>query len=237
MLVVLGVIIGALIRSWAAGALISGVQMGLNNEVVNLSNTTQKGKTKTKNLFYLSLIFFSGVLTLGAIISIIAYSVFLIYTSTSSLGAILLGILIGLVVLVLFGTYLALTQMYAERLIVLEALRPLDAWKTGFRLAKENFWKSILMGVINAISAGVFGFFATIAVLIILGIPSLIMLTPSIASKATPSPFVFGLLGIFILIFVALASLISGITTVYRYANWNQFFEQVVQKESEAQSA
>lgn len=233
--IVIGVIIGIVIQAWAKSALITGVQMALNSEVVSLENTSPKGKEKTKELIKLwfvalgmALLFLFALGILGVVIAF-AFAI----SKNAGMVAVFVIALPGTVVALAGFILLGMTGIYAERLVVLNGQAPYPAWKTGFNIARKNFGTTAFMGIVSGITGALFAFIATVGSLIILAIPGVIVALPSIMNKEIPGPFALVFLGLLTLIFIAVASAISGMVNVFKFSNWNQVFTEVVRSGSD----
>ncbi|MBU0569990.1 hypothetical protein KKB40_04385 [Patescibacteria group bacterium] len=77
------------------------------------------------------------------------------------------------------------------------------------------------------------GCLSMIVLAIFLGIPSALILTPSIKNKQFPSPAGIVALAIVVFLFVYINMLIKAIITVFKYANWNQVFNEALEKVEE----
>lgn len=233
-LLVIGICVGIILRSWAKASLIVGVQMALAEKQVNLTNTSPIGKAKTKNMIVFSLI--SGAMVFGTIVvfSIIGGLSYLFLKDQGDLMAIwaMLLVIPAVIIIVIGAMFLVMISIYAERLIVLENYTPWNAWKKGLTFSKGNFSGTAVMGLVNSITTGVFGCLTTIVALIILGIPSFILLVPSISNNKMPSPIVWVFLVLFVIVLLLVMTLVSAASEVFKFSNWNQVFNEVLARTS-----
>jgi len=235
LIVIIGIVAALIMKNWAKASLISGAQLALNDQPTDLSNTSPLGKAKTKSLIIFS--FISGGITLAVIILLtIIGGLTYVLMKGAPVMTVLWGIFIAfptVIALFTFFIFLTMISIYADRLIVLKNLTPWNAWKKALSLSKGNFLDTAVMGIINSVTTGIFGCLTTIIVLLILGIPSLIILLPSLINKKSPPPIVWVFLVIFVLLFIVTVTLISAATAVFKFSNWNQVFNEVFSKEGQ----
>lgn len=233
--VIIGIAVALVLKNWAKASLIAGLQLALNDQPTNLTNTSPLGKAKITSLIIFS--FISAGITLAVIAFLATFGGILsAWLKNTSAQTVIWAIFIfsAVITLLIFFIFLAMISMYAERLIVLQHQQPWDAWKTALSLSKGNFFGTAIMGIINYVSTTAFGCLTQIIVLIILGIPSLIILLPSYSHKQLPPPIVWVFLVIFVLLFIVTITLISAAAAVFKFSNWNQVFNQVISKEGQS---
>lgn len=232
--IVLAIVIGLILRKWAAAGLIYGSELALSQaSEVSLANTTKTAKAKVKSLIIFSLISTGLFLALLVILPSFWGIIYFLVKGSAAMKTFwtVAGIITGIFILIISLVFLAMISVYAERLIVLKSMRPWDAWKKGLSLSKSNFIMTAVMGIINAVSTTAFGCLSTILALIVLGIPSFVMIYPSIKNQAWPPFYVFAFLGIVLLIFILFVTLIGALSAVFKFSNWNQIFKIAIENE------
>lgn len=234
--VTFGIIVSMILHNWAKASLITGVQLALEGQKTDLINSSSKGREKLKSLIIFSLI--STGITLGIIIPLVIifggiYLLIKKVTEYALLAMLFNGILFFFPIIIVF-IFLAMISVYAERLIVLFNYTPWQAWKKGLSLSKGNFLGTAIMGLINTVATTVFGCLTSIALVILLGIPAFIIVYPNIKNSSMPGLFVILTLGIFLLVFIAVETLIAAVSAVFKFSNWNQIFNEIMNKELHA---
>lgn len=232
--IILGTIIMWIVRSWAKGSLIAGVNMADKNEVVTLKTTSPKGVAKIKHLIILGLISFGltvGTFFAGMIPFLLGFALLGI---NDTVGKIWMGLwaflfIISFIIIIVIFT---MTSMYAERLIVLKNYAPWDAWKKGLSFSKHHFLPTSIMGIINSILGCSVGCVSTLALLIVFAIPGVLLAIPLFSGKfSTLSLFsIAGLIFLF-LVFIAATSIVNAAFAVFKFSNWNLFFAEVIKYE------
>jgi hypothetical protein len=218
--------------SFAKGAMIAGIQNALAQKQVDLRNTAQFGIENIKSLIVLSVQILLLTLALIIVPAIIFFVILLVVQGIPALKTIwiALGVITGVTGYILYFTLLAMASIYAERLIVLQKIQPWQALKTSFSLSKKSFMANVLMGVINSIITGTLGCLAIILLLIITGVPAFLMLYPNIKNRQIPSVYEVVILIALIFTFLYMNLLVRAVIEVFKYANWNQMYEYVIQK-------
>lgn len=232
--VLFSIVVALVLQNWARGALITGLKIAANDETVTLLNTSPKGITSLKNLIIFSLI--EGVVSLivGLLTVLVIFLLILLTAFIPGVGIFfaILGGVVGGLTLVVVVILMAMISIYAERLIVLKNYRPWQAWKEALSLSKKSFFQTLVMGLINQVIGCVSGCLITIAALIVVGIPALILIVPLFAGGFHfPGVPVIILLLLLFLIFIYLTLLVRAIIVVFTYSNWNLFFEEIVKNE------
>lgn len=242
LILVLGVLVFAIfsagvvwvIKSWATGALISGLDDADNGQKVDLKTMTPKGIAKIKDLIIFDLVSFGmvflAVLGLGIVVGI----GFLLKALVPVIGLAIL-ILLSIVAVLAFIVAVFLFSMlvlYAQRLIVLKGYKAWDAWKKGLSLTKGNFLPTIIMGIVNGVIGCLGGCGALIALVIVFGIPGFLLIYP-VFSHGFHFPSVGTIIGIVILflLFGSAYNLVRAVLVVFSYGNWNLFFKQIIERE------
>lgn len=234
LLFILLLVISSVMRSWATGALIAGVADADLGKDVSLASTTFQGISSIWPLIKLGII--SLAVTLGTLIAAAAlfglgYLVFSFSDISKVIWAILAGLVIGLTALVLLALF-SITNIYAERLIVLKGSSSLGAWKRGFRLTWRHFWQTVVMGFINSAVGCAVGCLSTLVLLVLLGVPTALLVVPLFQGGFHwPSISVLIALVLILFTFVYLSLAISAVLIVFRYGTWNLFFKEIMNNE------
>ncbi len=222
------------VRTWARGALIAGLDNADRGKTVSLLTESPKGIAKIKPLILFDLIN-AGIL-LGLIVASVALvgGGFLIFSFVSwlqILWIILTGIL-SVFAFIVAIVLLSLTTVFAERLIVFTETKPWPAWEKGFSLARHEFLATFLMGCINLGIGCAGGCLATLALLIVLGIPGFFIAMPMFTG-GFHAPNAAQIIALLLLFFIFLSAnlLVRTILVVFNYGNWNLFFRQIVKED------
>ncbi len=234
-LIIIGISIVLIIRNWARGSLIKGVDMAYKGEKVDLSNTSPYGFKYLRNLVLLTLRLFLVGLLLTVAAPLLWTLIFLVIKNIMILKIlwVIIGILAFFVIVFIGFIFLTLINIFAERLIVLKNMDLSSAWKKAIEMSKKSLFASILMGVINKI----IGLFVGLANLIVLGI--LIGVPAYLAVKLySTNPAFSVFLGtvtlMSFLIFIFAASLIGAAITTFNFSNWNQLFHDYLKNTGDA---
>lgn len=240
LLLVLFLITRWILVNWAKAGLIAGLAKADKEEEVSLVTTTGDGLRAVKPLVVLDLVGLgAGLLATLGLILVFGLLALLIWLVPDP-GRIILWVIEGIIALpTAIGVFLLLGMVgiYADRLIVLEGVAPVLAWKKGLGLGKGNFLPTVVMGIINsAVGCGV-GCLSMLALLVVLGIPGLVMMFPYFRGGwHWPPAGIWVGMGILGMIFIYANLVVKVILTVFSYGNWNLFFKRVRSKESGVRS-
>jgi hypothetical protein len=230
LLVILSIVINWVTMAWAKGSLIGGLNDAQNDKKVDLENTSGYGLKSLKKLIIFNIInslIFSGIIVvLFSIYGLVAL-VLSFVQPLMILWLIAAGIL-GFFTMIILMVILAMVGVYAERLIVLKGFTPIEAWKKGLSLGKNNFLNTILMGLTNSAVGCSIGCLTNIILLFALSIPGLFFAVPFFSGKF-PLVSIVGLL-ILVLAYLYAGFLIRAGIVVFTYSNWNQFYKQIYEK-------
>lgn len=218
------------IKEWANGALIFGLDEADKGNPVTLKSVSPKGISKIKDLVLFRLISTGLTLALVLGLGIIFGLGFLVKAAIPVLGMIWLVLFgfLGLITFVIALFLFLLLTIYAERLIILKNYSPWNAWKKGLILARGNTIPTLIMGIINsAIGCGV-GCLGIIGLLIIFGLPAYLLIAPLFVG-GFHFPGIGQVMGLVILLilFFSINTLIRGVFIVFNYGNWNLFFNEI----------
>jgi len=235
LLVVLFLITRWILVNWAKGGLIAGLAAADREEEVSLVSTSGYGLKAVKPLVVLDLVGLGvGLLAILSLILVFGLLAFLIYLVPEP-GRIILWVIEGIIALpTAIGVFLLLgvVGIYADRLIVLEGVTPVAAWKRGLMLGKGNFLPTLVMGIINSAVGCTAGCLSLLALAVVLGIPAVVLLFPYFRGGwHWPPPGVWVGVGILGMIFIYGNLLVRIILTVFSYGNWNLFFKETMRKE------
>lgn len=144
-----------------------------------------------------------------------------------------IGMLTFLLTFIFLLAILGMIGIYAVRLIVLKRYSPWSAWKKGLKLAKQNFFKTFVMGICNTVVGCSVGCLSLIILLVLLGIPAIII-TVQLFKNGNfrwPSwPQGIALI-VLLLLFTYLFLLIRALLVVFNHGTWNLFFKEVTKGE------
>ena len=221
------IVIRMVMTGWAKGALIGGFDRAYSDQPVDLKNTTKIGFSSAKNLIIFSVL--AGLITFGIIVGLILLWLVILFVvgnfETLKLIWTIVGGIAGIFTLIFSIIILTMVNIYAERLIVLRGFKPMDAWKKALSISRSNFLMTFLMGLINSIMSTAIGCVSIIVMLIILGIPAMIVVIPSMMAKQLPSTPAIVVLVILFIIFAYLNFLVQAAIVLFKYGNWGQIFE------------
>ncbi|HUV47303.1 MAG TPA: hypothetical protein VMW29_04160 [Candidatus Bathyarchaeia archaeon] len=235
LLLLFAVIVSWLIRSWAKGALIAGLEEADENRPVTLLNTSPQGVRAIKSLMIFGLI--SIAISLAIILTVILLigsGFFLLkFSSLLKIIWIILGCITGFLTLIFLFMIFSLVNIYAERLIVLRNFSPWKAWKKSLNLSYHNFLPTFLMKIISSAIGCSVGCLSLVILLVIFGIPVAILAIP-IFKNGFHFPGLLTIVSLIVLLtfFIYLNFLMRGILVVFNFGIWNLFFKQVVLEEN-----
>lgn len=232
-LVVIGLIIGVVVRNWAKGVLIGGLNQAKSSKnPITLPEVVPHGFANFKNIFWVNVI---NSLVMFGIIMVSLVAAIVILAASYALEVIGFGIFL----LVLFGSValaifvvISFVGIYAERLVVLHKFSPTAAWKKGLSLSKGNFLPTAIMGIINNTIGCVVGCLGTIVALMILAVPTIILIIPIFTQgiQALTLARIVSLLVVFI-VFSNVNVFVSGVLLVFKFASWNIFVDEILAQE------
>jgi hypothetical protein len=217
-------VITVVIHTWAKASLVKGVAMALSGQPTNLPTTSPTGRKVFPRLILLGLISILPTLGLFLLFSLICLVMFVFNIILGVITSLVLG-LAFVVAVAVFAT----VGVFADRLVVLENFTPWQAWKTGLGYGWRNFYQVFLMAILNTTIGCAAGCLATLAAMLLLGLPFLLLAWPMFNNPSSiPSPS--ALIGIFVLTMLAGAGLLLfrvGLV-LFTYSNWQQLYEHLV---------
>ena len=233
-------LIGWVIRSWATGSLIGGLQLG-ETQSVDLRNTSPLGVKSIKPLITFELINF--VITTGFILALLAVGLIGMFAFSFSEGlrTVWLGLaaILGSIIFIIGVLLLTMTSIFAQRLIVLKSITSREAWKQGFALSRKFFLNTSVMGIVSSGTGCAISCLGTIITLLIFAIPAVVLIFPLVSNPHFPG--IPSMVAIIILAigFLTITSLVQAFVVVFKFSTWNIYFHKVLgsiqpQKENEA---
>lgn len=228
------VIISLIIRSWAKGALIYGIDQADQGKDVSLISCSPRGIVKVKHLIIFGLIsccITIGLFLLSGFVLVLGYFVFNFSSTLQTFWIILGGVIVVLSIVVLLIIF-SMLSIYAERLIILHDYSPWQAWKKGLSLSKNNFLPTVVMGVLNMTIGCSVGCLFLMIILLILAIPAFILIVP-VFKDGFRMPSIPVILGGFLLLllFIYANYLINALMTVFKFSNWTLLFKEILKEE------
>lgn len=215
--VIFGLIIGFVLNAWAEASLIYGAKEAAQGSPTNLENTSPAGLNYFKRVIGLKLIaaFLGLAIILGLFIGvgiIVAIAAALKLTIVSVLAGIASFIVFLFLVVTLSGA-----GLYGSRLIVLKNYTAWKAWKAGFKLTKNYFFKTIWMAITAGLLSLLAGLLLNVIGLVILGIPAVVLVIAKLYLAVVP----------LVLVFFWFSALVTGALGTFRASVWNLFFTKI----------
>lgn len=222
------IILLLIVTNWAKGSLIKGIKIAETGGEVSLNRCSKEGFHYLKKLILLGILLSFIALGLTVLLPFIWTIIYLLFQNIAFLKV--LWIIVGIITIIAaFVALLFLTafaNVYAERLIVLQDMNVIEAFKKGVAMARKAVLATVLTGAVNLgirIAVGVASF---ILIAISVGVPTFASVT---SYKGNPIFSLF--LGIFsavaLVVIMFLSTLLNASLNVFSYSNWNQLFEDV----------
>lgn len=236
---IFGILIVWVLKSWAKGALIIGFEDADNGKKVNLKSISPFGIANIKKLIIYDLISSGMSLLIVVAMFLIIGIGYLISTLLGTIGTVLL-VLFGIFAFLFFIFVIMIFIMisiYAERLIIIKGLTPWEAWKIGFSLSKSNFFSTLVMGIINSIIGFITGLLGIIVLLLVFAIPGFLLIYPIFRDgfKIPSLPQILAIVS-FVILFFSMNLILRAVFTVFSYGNWNLFFKEVLNSQTEVKN-
>ncbi len=236
-LVLIGWVVVMVLRSWAKGALILGLEDAIGDKEVNLISISKYGLKYLKKLVILGLIsgamnfVVSFAVTLGLVL---VFGIFYyISTLIGTIGTILL-VLIGIIeflLLIYMMMVLTILSVYSERLVTIENYETWQAWKMALSLSRKYLIPTLTMGIVNSVVSFVVGFVTLIVVVVIFAFPVYLLVSPMFVNGFTmPSTYQIIWLFLIIVFVILFSSLYGAVLNVFKYGNWNLFYKEIAEK-------
>lgn len=222
------------LRSWATGALILGFEDADSGKKVDLTTMSPQGISKIKDLIVLGVFSVAMfILLFGGYLFILAAG-FALSAFLPDLGRIWIAIfgVLGVLVVLIFSVIFAMLAVYAQRLVVIKNMKPVEAWKKAFKLTRGNFLATAIMGIVNGSLGCLAGCGGLLVTSLIMALPGYLLIAPMFVNGFV-SLSVGRIVGILIILFVfgTVNRLISGVFTVFNCGNWNQVFKILWERE------
>lgn len=223
-------ILSLIIKSWAKGGLIAGIDDALDGKPTTLVSTSLRGTASVKRLIIFwvisSLIGFFSFLTIFSIV-IVGY-LMLNFSVPLKIAWLILSGLSAVLTIILLVMLFTMIEMYAERLIILKNFSPWTAWKQAFHLSRKHFFPTLLLGVLNMLFGCMVSCVSLLIASLIVGLPAFIFLLPITIGKPSLAvvPFIFVVM-LFILVFGYLVYAIGALIVVFKHSTWNVFVRQI----------
>lgn len=236
LLIILGIVCSLVLRSWAKGALILGFEDAEKEIEVNLKTISPYGLANIKNLILYGII--AGVMSFLIIMALILVFglIYLITSFMGNLGTVLLIIfaIFAFIFLIYLLLIFSMIHVYAERLITIYSYTPWEAWKKGVALSRHNFINTLIMGSINVFIGFITGLLGLIFSAIVLGAPAYYVIYPIFKDGFSMPNFTqIVSVVILVLVFLISATTFNAVFEVFKYGNWNLFFNQVFKTKEE----
>jgi hypothetical protein len=233
-LLIFAITISLIIRNWAKGSLIAGMEKAHNNEEVTISNSSPTGRKKIKPLFLSGLITALITITVFATLAFLwAFPLLILKESVLKTLIIVLFIMASILIVIFTMILFSLLNLYADRLIVLQNYSVWEAWKKGLKLTWKHFLPTILMRLINASIGCTVSCLTSIILLLFSGGSIIAVLYPIIKGKKR---FGFSALVVIlfsIVLFFVLSLLVRTLLVVFNYSNWHIMFKKILAREEE----
>ncbi len=229
--IVLGIVYSVIVNSWARGAAIGAINDAYDQKQVTLREGSVHGLKNLKNMVWLSVVpylLYVIVLAISIVISILLIAVGGEIIILRIIGGLLIAIVIFFAVVA--GLGISASQIWAQRVVILEGKSGKEAFFEGFRIFKTHIVKMIVLGCSNCllscclgvvIFAGIFG--------VIFGV---IISSAGIMMVNKQIGFIF--LGSMLIIIAAIAivvllasTLIGGIYKIFNYSTWNILYRKI----------
>lgn len=220
-LIIIGLVISLVVGSWAKAAAIGAINDGYNNKPVSLKSGSDHGIKNFKNIIWLTivpwLLYTFALIGTGAILSL-----FIIFTDGPIRILPILLASIAAIVAVIASLGISASQIWAQRVVVLEGKSGKEAFKEGWKIAKKHFGNMAILGCVNGLLSCCFGviIIGTIGGLVFSGI-GLMALNKNIGIVFL---FIVGILGLGLLL---IGTLVGGILKIFNYATWNILYRQI----------
>ncbi len=220
-LVVFTTIVVIISSAWANGSLINGIDSALSGKKATIRESSEKSFKSLKPLAWLT--FVPGiVLTLVASLVLGTLAAFTAFVpSAIKVILIIVIILLGLITLY-FLIYIALSQIWALRMVVLDGKGGKEALFAGYRVAKKKTWSMIGLGLVNTI-ASIMVVLVPIAILGLLFFGGF-MLAKSVTVLSTILITLAFTLGIIALVGLVL---LGGIITAFKASAWTIAYKNI----------
>lgn len=224
-LIAIGIAINIIYSSWATGSLLAGIQTAIEGDKPTIKDSSEKAIRRIKPLIWLSIVPISilGLSTIG-IFSILSLG--LIFLEGSIKGLFIFLLAIGGIIFIIAMFVLLLTQIWAQRQVIIDGKNGKDALFAGFQIVRKKFWAMLLLGIVN-----------NVLILIVIGIPIGIIIglfagglftfkhfnTDYSSLVLILVPFVITI----VILFVFLAPILGGIINAFKATVWSLAYNNI----------
>jgi len=228
--VVLGITFGLVIKNWAKGALIAGIDNTETQSRVYFTKSSFVGTARLKKLITLGLTPLP-IFIVTALLNGIAFTILFAFFPQEKLPwsiAIpftLVLLTIDIVAIAVLAK-LILAYAWAERLIVLENYKPIPALRKGYKIARANLKSMLKLALGNCLVSTGVGCITNLIVAIPIGLA-----VGGFALHKTLGIVASIPAALAVLAFTVGGILITGILTVFKYTTWNILFKQIREKD------
>ncbi len=164
LLVISGIFISLIYKSWATGALLENVDRCIKGGKAAINEASEKAFKVLKPLLWLEIIP-SLILTLASVIGLIVFAAGIVF-APNILKVIFILLMIGFVFFLAYAwIMLTASLIWATRKVVTENKPAKEALSLGYNIAKKKFWAILLLGLVN-----------NILIVIVFGIPIVVLI-------------------------------------------------------------
>ena len=220
-LVIIGIILSLVSNSWAIGSLLSGIELAEDNKTVSIEEASKPTFKTIKPLMWLTFVP-SFVLNITFIVlTLITIAGISLGQGPLKIVSVLLLIVFSIAYSIL-SAFLGLSKIWGEREIVLSNKSGKKALFDGYKIVKKKFWAMILLGLVNTVFSFLIlgSIIAVFAGLFLGGIFN-------VDNNSALSISFFGIGGIFLVIFIVLSPLLSGIIYAFKASVWSLAYKNI----------
>lgn len=208
-------------RAWAEASHLEGIQTTITGQTPTIEDCSEKAFRSIKSLIWLNTIpgflyFLTIVIVFGILITGIIIG--------NTLFKIIFGLLMVPTVLGTITGWIILTMImiWAPRLVVMEKHAAYEAFRKGYKITKQKFIATLLLGVFNTVLTWLlYGvIFAIMGIFVVGGFLSL-------KSNTILSVTLFVLAGTLFFVFILLSSVLSGIITTFKASVWSLAYNKI----------
>lgn len=220
-LILLGIFISIIYKSWATGALLENVDRCIKGGKAAIREASEKAFTVLKPLLWLEIIP-SLILTVGSIIVLVILGAGIAFAPIIFKAIFGLLLFIFVFFLIYAWTMLTVSLIWATRKVVTENKPAKEALRHGYSIAKKKFWATLLLGMVNNILVAiVFGIPIVAVIGLIIGA---VFASKSILALGTIM-FIIGSLLLFALIIAG--TVIGGILGAFKASVWSLAYSNI----------
>lgn len=221
-LIIVGLVISVVVSSWAKGAAIGAINDAYDGKPVTLRNGSEYGIRNLKNMVWLTVVpWLLYFLILVGCFTVLFIPVFIFKESPIILISVLLMLLVGIAAVVA-SLGISATQIWAQRVVVIEGKSGKEAFKEGWQLTRKHLGDMAVLGCTNCLLGCCLGAVAIGAIggLIFSGIGLMAL------NKNAGIIFLF-IVGILVLALILISTLLAGVYKIFNYTTWNVLYRQI----------